>query len=546
MGKANKKKNQTKEIKKTKEEKPKLLINNFSDFKKLLLINLDILSLLVFLCVGVYLNILNNEFISDDITGYVKNPAVRNFWGSWLTLNIIPITQASIYSLFGLNPIPLHINSLVLHILVTILVFIFAHLNFNKRIAIAASVLFAAHPLNTESVSWIAGSRYLYNAGFILLTLIFYKIYKDNKNKKFLWYAIGAYGAGLILTQQPWILTLPFIIYIYDQLVLEKKINIKSAITLTGFLITTGFALIAYVIERSARKIDLVDYVTNINPESSAPMNIRIPYTIYSSIKLIFYPKDLTLYHEGEQISQNLYYLMVLVTMAFIALVIINLKKNRKLAGYLLIALFSILPTLSPIQVSWFIAERYLYFAVIIFSMLLAWGIITMEEKVKIKNLAFLTVLTIVSIYSFKTIVRNNEWSTRKSLWEATARVSPYSPKVHNNLGDVYILEGNAERSIKEFETAILLKPNYYEAIHNLGNTYLQIGNLDKAEEYFLNSLEFNPNLYQSLFKLGYIEFQRENYTKAEDYFNKVLELVPGNPDSINAIEAIKAKQLEK
>ena len=234
---------------------------------------------------------------------------------------------------------------------------------------------------------------------------------------------------------------------------------------------------------------------------------LRLPYTAFKSLELLIFPKDLSLFHEGEVITKVKVALMVITTLGLIVSIIILIKKNRKMAGLMLFGLFSFIYAFSPIQIAWFIAERYLYLAAAAFCSILAITFVSIENKWKGKNIALTLTGILVIIYSVRTIIRNTEWRTRKSLWEATARVSPTSPRIYNNLGDVYIKEGDVAKSIKAFEHAIKLKPDYAEAYHNLGNTYLQLNQIETAKPFFEKALEINPNMQESIITLEKNQF---------------------------------------
>lgn len=203
----------------------------------------------------------------------------------------------------------------------------------------------------------------------------------------------------------------------------------------------------------------------------------------------------------------------------------------------------SILPVFSPVLVAWMVAERYLYFATGIFTTLIAMLILNMERKFNIKNLAVILTVILMLAYSGRTIARAMEWRTRKSLWLSAEARGPYSARAQNNLGDVYGVEGDWEKSIWHFKRAIELNPYYSEAIHNLGNTLMQLGYYEDAKKLLLRSLEINPGLYQSMHKLGLIEYQLGNPDQAMEYFKKTLEIEPNYAPAIQSIQALQTLQ---
>ncbi len=491
--------------------------------------------LLVVLSIGVYVNSVGGDFVSDDIPIIVENPLVRNLGGSILTFRLQSAIYALLFAAFGLNPIPFHILSLALHALIVVLVFVFVTLVANRRVGVITSALFAVHPINTEAVAWISGNTYLFITASSLLVLIFYLLYSKYGEPRYLFYSLLVHTLSVLFVRNIWLLTVPFLVIVADQFMLLKVINPRRLVYVLPFVFPSLLLLLLLVSDVSTR-------ISEVGLGGGyAPFFVRVPYTIFMTVKLLVFPKDLTFYHEGEVIDTALFFLMILVTISYAASILIFLRKNIVAAGGLLFIIAAILPSLSPVQVAWFIAERYLYIAAIPFAILTALGVLAIEKRFGRRNLAVALAGILAILYSAATFVRNSEWRTPKSLWEATARVSPMSPRVHNNLGDVYGKEGDFNRAVGEFETAIELQTDYADAYHNLGNTHLQAGNLDLAKVYLEKSLEINPYLYQAATKLGVIAFRQKNYDAARAYMQKTLEINPGAVDAVEAIRVIDA-----
>jgi len=492
------------------------------------------------LCIAVFANSLGGDFVSDDISGYVENSNVHIMAEAWKNLEFgqiikvlkhkyspIYLTYSLFFAAFGANEVPLHILSVLIHAAVACIAFIFVSMLFDKRIGIIAALLFTVHPVNSEAVDWISALKYLVVAGVIFVTTILYTMYKNTRDKKFLIYSFIFFTASLIGTKFMWLVVTPPLLFIIDQFFIEKKINFKSMLALIPNSIPIGLFAILFLARKYSERVVNLEVKYNFNRAETAPLPARTVYTIYNTIKLFIYPKNLALYHEGESLNKMIFAFMTLVALAFIVGIFVAWKKNRKVAGLMLFILVSIAPTFSPDQVAWLIAERYLYIASIAFCVLAAMGFIALEKKTKINNLTVYLLVTALTIYSIRTVVRNTEWATRQTVWESTQRVSPNSPRVYNNLGDVYGKQGDYERSIKMFETAIIVDPQYAEATHNLGNTYARLGDFDKAEEQFRKAYELKPSQYQSIHMIGVIELERGNFEEAKRLFEEVVRIDP-------------------
>ena len=79
------------------------------------------------------------------------------------------------YQLFGLNPAGHHLTSLLLHLVNVVLLFWVLHRMTGALWPSAlVAALFALHPLNVESVAWVAERKNVLSTLFWLLTLLAY------------------------------------------------------------------------------------------------------------------------------------------------------------------------------------------------------------------------------------------------------------------------------------------------------------------------------------------------------------------------------------
>ena len=76
------------------------------------------------------------------------------------------------------------------------------------------AALFALHPLNVESVAWVAERKNLLSGFFGLWTLLFYALYIRKPEWKRYLSVFGAYALGL--TAKPMLVTLPFLLILLD------------------------------------------------------------------------------------------------------------------------------------------------------------------------------------------------------------------------------------------------------------------------------------------------------------------------------------------
>ena len=238
------------------------------------------------------------------------------------------------------------------------------------------------------------------------------------------------------------------------------------------------------------------NYYSDVESEKVSFL-MQLPVAVGEYVKLFVWPVGLTLYHSDLVFTGFGFALRVVVLLGFLGGVVWTFLKNRQAFFWLVWFFVCLSPTLLPLGLSWIVAERYVYMAMIGLCVLVAMGVERLREKVDKDTLNFGLVL-LVGALMFRTVLRNNDWQTADSLYLSAERYSTLSPQNHNNLGDVYGKRGELKRSELHFLKAIQINPRYADAMHNLGNTYVQMGELDKAKESYLNALKVSPGLWQS------------------------------------------------
>src|SRR3954471_1550085 len=187
------------------------------------------LSLLLALgTLGLYGRVVHAGFLRYDDDRYVvENPYVRSglHWNTvrWAfttfeQANWHPLTwlsHALDAQLFGLNPAAHHAVNLLLHSASVLLLFLLLQwlTGYTWR-SFAVAVVFAVHPVNVESVAWIAERKNVLCMFFFLLTLLAYGRYIRRPNLAR--YLAVLFGFAMALMSKPIAITLPFVLFLLD------------------------------------------------------------------------------------------------------------------------------------------------------------------------------------------------------------------------------------------------------------------------------------------------------------------------------------------
>lgn len=504
-------------------------IGGLKDLFKFLKANILLLLIIISTCFLVYANLINGKFLNlDDISGIVNDPNIGNMDAAIKNLDGYNFYKVSIFRLFGLNSTAYHLGAIIMHSINSILVFLLLYVLFGKKVSLIGTALFITHPTNVEAVGWISGFPYVIRGIVIFSTLLFYSMYKRSGNKYCLLYSSIVFLVGMLFFKSSgWLLVTPIILVLIDQFVFEKKIEWKNIKIYIPFILISLIFAASIVPGFFQQRVTELKTLYYVNTETSTPLINRIPYTIYMEHRLLAFPLHLSIYHEGKVLSRTEYAFMFLSTVTIISLIVYLWKKDRVIAGLMMIIILSILPSFSPVIIAWTAAERYLYVASVFYSAIVAILIIRAENRYKIKNLATILGFSLFLIFSIRTVLRNNDLRNSKSLWFATKKVAPYSYRVYNNLGDVYAEEKNYELALENFKRSVALKPDYADAVHNIGYIYATVGDIERAKRYLTQALEMNPRLYQSSARLGEIYYAEGDFKKSKEYFQMCLESDP-------------------
>ncbi|MBL7197319.1 MAG: tetratricopeptide repeat protein [Candidatus Omnitrophica bacterium] len=478
-----------------------------------------VLTLLV--CIA-YANSLGSDFVSDDTRSIARNLELDK---PGYIFNQSKITIHSLFCFFinkivGRIPLFFRLVNISFHLGVVLITFLLFSLLTDSKVAFFIACILAVHPIQTESVSWISAAPYVQYSFFFLLALLTYIL--SVKNKKL--FLISIISFILSLQSHDMAVVLPLIFFLFVISFGDIRKNWKSLIPFFVISIILGLILVG----RGMQRIETFQTDFYQQPQILNPL-IQIPIAITSYLELIFWPKGLTLYHSEMSFSQAEYILRLIIFIIFLGIIVYSFRRSRRVFFGLSFFVITLLPTLTPLGITWIVAERYVYLGAIGIFMVVALGIKRLGEirylKIAIRILFSLIIMALLT----RTVIRNIDWKNEDNLWIATARTSPSSPNTHNNLGDVYSRHGEWEKAVYEFKKAIEIKPGYADAYHNLAHTYYLLGKLTEAIESYQNAIHFNPNLWQSYQNLAGIYFELKNINLAMEYLKKAIEVNPAN-----------------
>ncbi|MCF6148229.1 MAG: tetratricopeptide repeat protein, partial [Candidatus Kuenenia sp.] len=498
----------------------------------------------------IYLTSLSNQFVYDDETILVTNYFVKtlsnlpnlfnaNYFKSSGELSYRPVTTLSYffdYALWKLLPFGFHLTNLILHTINAILAFFLFKKFFTGTVTSFLSILiFLCHPVLSETVNAIGYRDDLLAATFFLAAFLLY--IKTRRNYSHLVYFASVICFIFGIFSKEMAITLPLLIFLYD-VTFTKKSHFRYKFTryYMGYIGAVLFyILVRFVLLRSPAETH-VSY-----PNNSIFENIfTMPKVFATYIKMLIIPANLSADYVVPYFSLHTSIstlLSILFLSSFIIIVGKSFFYSRTVFYSLIWFLATLLPVLNIIPIENIMADRYLYLPSLGFCMIIGYLIKNCHKKfycIKRPYCAIYIVLPIFIVFSIITTKRNTVWYNNTTLWGNTAKTTPTSFRVHNNLGNYYRETGRLDDSIREFNYALTLNPNYIQAHNNLGITYEKKGLIKDAIEEYKAALKINPSYPFPHNNLGLIYAKTNLLDKAIDEFKKAIHHKPDYSEALN------------
>ncbi len=488
------------------------------------------------LAVILYLNILPNTFISDDWQQIFGNPFLKdphgirkifatNVWGfQGMNSNYYrPLMHLSFLvtlNAFGFNPAGYHIFSVLMHALVSVLVyFLIERLSGDWRAGAVTALLFAAHPIHTETVCWISDYVDLENALCVLA-------------------AVWLYVRGA----RSWMTTAGISLCLFAGLLAKEIAIVIPIVTLAWDLINRktprwreyagmGVALGAYLALRVWGLGALMPYVQS----RALPLDEKL----LTSTRLFFeywwklvWPAELNLF-PYYPVSRSLAEWPVLAGVATLGLFAWLTWKLWRAGRPEFLGMVLFLGALAPAFTlpygdTRLLAERYLYLSSLGFCWLLA-GLLLRAGKQ-----APILLVVILAAYGARTWARNLDWRSEIPFYEKALLTSQHSADLNLTLGEAYLRRNMLPEALAATERAAKLRDEYPEAHNNLGQLHSRMGNPEKALAEYSQAAEFAREknyafaAARAYTNMGYELRRMGQSAEAIAAYNKALELQPG------------------
>lgn len=525
------------------------------------------LCLIVGLGTAIYANSLHSDFHFDDMFFIVEKPEIRDIKDTTAIWNAHshPARFVAFYT-FALNyhwgrydVFGYHVFNTAVHVLNGILVWGMVWLLFGtprlrghplrehaRWLALLTALVFVAHPLQTQAVTYICQRFASLSTLFYLLTVVLYLAGRQSGGGRAAACFVAAAGSALLgmFTKQI-TFTLPLILILLESAFLrERRIHWRAVgVTALFLLIVPGiFSFSPGIL--NIRHISESHEGDPLTPVSYFFTQMPVLWTY---IRLFFLPYGQNLDYDFPTFY---HFWDPPVTAGFAGLTVLFVGGVWALRRYPLIG-FGILWFFITISVeSTFITIKNVIFEHRMYLPMTGAALAAVAALWRLSRrprTAQFAVLIWVAVLSVLTVQRNAVWRDGISLWTDVVQKSPHKSRPHTSLGIAYIQRDQPQEALVHLDRAISLNPQAYKAVGNRGLALAKLGRTDEALEEYNRALTLRPksaitynnrgDLYR---RLGRDDLALQDYNRAislrpayaQAYVNRgVLYGQSGQPD---------------
>jgi tetratricopeptide (TPR) repeat protein len=447
-------------------------------------------AVLVLVTIGAYFPVHDHPFFTLDDGPYVVNNPHLLSGSAWDTITWAFTT----YDLANWHPVTWlshaadarmfqsasghHDMNLLLHVLNALLLFwvLLRATGYSGRSFMVAA-LFALHPINVETVAWIAERKNVLSLLFFLLALGAYRWYASKPQ-------VGRYIAvallyALGLMAKPQVITFPFVLLLWDYWPLQRfafrhspsalRQNSSGEISDEKRIASSEWRWL-FLEKLPLLALSLGSAIMTMKAQGAAgalryyPLSIRLENAIVSYVRYIgkaFWPSRLAVFYPHPDLSAWQPWAALLLLLAITGFVI-QQRRQRYLAVGWFWYLGTLVPMIGIVQVGeQAMADRYAYLSFIGLFLMVCWGVAELAEQRQLSpawlaapSVAVLLVLTVMTYRQL------SYWSDNVTLWSHMMEISSGSYEVEENLAVALVDNGQAEPAMQHFQRVTALVPS--------------------------------------------------------------------------------------
>jgi protein O-mannosyl-transferase len=517
-----------------------------------------------------YLNTLRNGLVYDDNDVILNNPFISNAHHIWQIFTtplwgfktskpleayfrpLVNLTFLGLHNIYGPEPAGYHIfNLLLMGCIVCALYAVTIRWTRNQPLALVTCVIFAFHPIHSETGAWIADLPDLEVSLFLLLA--FWAYLGLERSRGFAWrrqLTVFAFFALALLSKEIAV-ALPMLALVFEHFYREdrKETSFVTKVSrYAGLWVLFGLFLVY-------RRVVLGPLASRPHhPEVNAYSTALTGFELFGKyVERLFWPYELHMYYGFKATTHILEFGALFGIVSFATLMIAGLVCLRRLpiVSFGIVWFFAFI--LLVLNVQWLAAmapfgERYLFLPSVGFCWICALGALRLwrasARMGEVWRPVLATAACVVMILAFVRIyTRNRAWHDSATIIGDLLQGDANTDVVRNNMGVFYWNTGKHDLAVQNWEIAHRQGPSSYSPMLNLAMAAVLSGDWATAESYLAQLTQLWPREPDPHRWMGVMRERQGRYDEAEKEMLKVEELSPYNMTEYNDLGHLYAKE---
>jgi tetratricopeptide (TPR) repeat protein len=504
---------------------------------------------LLLLVFSVYRPALSSGFINYDDEIYVTaNPRVQaGITGDGLAWAFAQVHGEQTYwhpltwvshmldcQLYGLKPWGHHLTNVLLHAVNTLLVF-FVFMRMTGafwRCAVLAA-LFSVHPLQVDTVAWVAERKNLLSTLFWLLTIWAYVRYGERP-------ALGRYALVLLLFVlglmcKPVLVTLPFVLMLLDYWPLRRfqPTALERQFSTLGRLLGEKVPLFLLAAASSVLTVMAHRSLGLLEVSPGIALDHRIENALVSYLRYLgntVWPTKLAIFYPYPNAWPLWEVLLSILLLCAVSLAAVSLRRSRPwlLVGWLWF-LGVLVPFIGLVQAgAQAMADRFMYVPLLGLLIMIVWGAFDLAIRWRGHILVLFAAAVVVIMFGATLAHRQTGyWKNSELLFRHAVLVTENNALAHNNLGAALLSNGRPAAAAAQFQMALQTKPDNIDLLNNLACAFQKQGFANEALLHLQRALALNPSRADTHNNLGSLWLQTGRAEEGIAQYQEALRLKP-------------------
>jgi tetratricopeptide (TPR) repeat protein len=504
--------------------------------------------------VAAYANSLQGPFIFDDISSIVDNPTIRSFSPWWQPLvpvgggatvdgrPVVNLTLALNHHFGGLEVRGYHLVNLAIHLVATLLLFGVVRRTLAREgmpaelraaagtMAIAVAGLWALHPLQTETVTYVVQRTEALGSLWYLAAVYGFIRGADPRARAPRTWLAASVGACLLGTGTKEIIaTAPLVVLLYDRTFVAG--SFREAWRRRRWYHLAAFATwlpLGLLIVSTHGRGNSVGFATGVTPWASL---LTQGEAVVLYLRLALWPHPLVLDYgrfAARPLATVWPHLLLLAGLGGATIWALAKRPRLGFVGAWFFLLLAPSSSFVPILTQG-VAEHRMYLALASIVLLGVLGLWHWAGR-----WAWLAGVALGLACGGATMARNHDYRSARAIWADTAAKAPGNSRAFQGLAYYCRQEGDVAAAMRHYEESLRLDPGNFDSRLGLAEMYLETGDRVRATPHLRAAQESVPATSAAHNNLGRSLFAINDPAAAIPHFRAAIALDPTNAPALN------------